>query len=93
MTSSSDLKLPKGVFINNPPELIQAILNMCRDAKVIGRAGSTNLPSVRCDVQGLTLGHWQKVWEALGPEVCKVIDAIQAQQGENYDNCGNGKTG
>lgn len=86
MRSDIDLKLPKDIIVKDPQAAIQAILNLCRDAKVIGRAGSTNLSSVRCNVEGLTLGHWYKLWDALGPDVCKVIEAVKAQQPEQKEN-------
>ena len=70
-----NLILPEGVEFKDPEKVKQALLNICRDSKVIGRAGSTNLPAVKCDVDGLTLGHWYDLWEALGPDVCNVINA------------------
>lgn len=76
----TDLKFPKDVQIKDKDALIQAFLNIARDAQIVGRAGGTNIPAVKCDVQGLTLGHWYKVWEALGPDACKVIEAVQAQR-------------
>ncbi len=82
MRSDNDLKLPKGVAVKDPEAAIQAILNFCRDSRIKGRRGSTNLAAVKCDVDGLTLGHWYKLWEALGPEVCNVIEAVKAQQPE-----------
>ncbi len=82
MRADIDLKLPKDVVIKDPEAAIQAILNICRDSIIKGRAGGTNLPAVKCDVGGLTLGHWYKLWDALGSDVCKVVNAVQAQQTE-----------
>ncbi|NTV78160.1 MAG: hypothetical protein HGA25_03200 [Clostridiales bacterium] len=80
MRPDIDLKLPKGVVVKDPEAAVQAILNICRDAGIKGRMGSTNLAAVKCDVDGLTLGHWYKLFEALGPEVCNVIEVVKAQQ-------------
>jgi len=82
MRADIDLKLPKDVVVKDPQAAIQAILNICRDSQVKGKRGSTNLAAVRCDVEGLTLGHWYKLWDALGPNVCDVIEAVKAQQPE-----------
>lgn len=82
MRADIDLKLPEGVAVKDPEAAIQAILNICRDSIIKGRAGSTNLAAVKCDVGGLTLGHWYKLWDALGSDVCKAVDVIQAQQTE-----------
>lgn len=73
-TYETDLVLPPTVKVKDPAALIQAVLNMMRDAKVRGRAGLTNLGPVKCDVDGLTLGHFYKIGEALGEEVCEVIN-------------------
>lgn len=86
MRSDIDLKLPKDIVVKDPQAAIQAILNICRDSQIKGRHGSTNLPAVKCDVEGLTLGHWYKLWEALGPGVCDVIEAVKAQQPEQRNN-------
>lgn len=75
-----DFKLPVGVNIHDPEKLQQAILNLVRDAKVVGRAGLTNLRSVRCDVDGLTLGHFYDLWEALGDPVCKAIEEVSPHE-------------
>lgn len=72
--------LPEGVQIKDPQAFIQAALNMMRDAEVFGRAGSTNLHSVKCDVKGLCLGHFYKLGDALGPEAC---DALNVQKLNN----------
>lgn len=91
MMADTNLKLPKDIVVKDPQAAIQAILNICRDSRIKGRHGSTNLPAVKCDVDGLTLGHWYKLWDALGPDVCKVIDAVQAQQpvqGDNHEHSG-----
>lgn len=71
-----NFNLPAGISIKDPEKLHQAILNLVRDAKVKGRAGSTNLRAVRCDVDGLTLGHFYDLWEALGDPVCKAIEEV-----------------
>ena len=73
-----NFNLPAGISIKDPEKLHQAILNLVRDAKVKGRAGSTNLRAVRCDVDGLTLGHFYDLWEALGEDVCKAINSTGA---------------
>ena len=85
MRSDINLQLPKGIVVKDPEATIQAILNICRDSQIKGRMGSTNIPAVKCDVDGLTLGHWYKLWEALGPEVCNVIEAVKAQQPEQKE--------
>lgn len=90
MNCNTDLKLPKDVQVKDPAAVIQAVLNICREADIKGRMGSTNIPAVKCDVEGLTLGHWYKLWEALGPEVCNVIEAVKAQQPERKEDVGNG---
>jgi hypothetical protein len=82
MRYRTDLKLPKGVTVKDPEAAIQAMLTICRDAQVKGRMGSNNLSAIKCDVDGLTLGHRYKLWDALGPEVCNVIEAVKAQQSE-----------
>ena len=76
-----DFKLPEGVSIADPEKLQQAILNIARDVKVRGRAGSTNLRAVRCDVDGLTLGHFYDLWEALGDPACKAIEKVNPHDG------------
>lgn len=67
--------LPEGIQFEDPEGVKQAILNICRDAKIFGRAGGTNLPAVKCDVEGLTLGHWYKLWDALGKEVNDALNS------------------
>lgn len=74
-----DLKLPRGVKIADPEAALQALLNLMRDAKVMGRAGGTNLPAVKCNVDGLMLGHFYKIQEALGSEACLAIHAIKLE--------------
>lgn len=89
MNYDTNLKLPKDVQVKDPAAVIQAVLNICREADIKGRMGSTNIPAVKCDVEGLTLGHWYKLWEALGPEVCNVIEAVKAQRPERKEDVGN----
>lgn len=67
--------LPDGVVIKDPQAFIQAALNMMRDSKVMGRRGATNLAAVKCDVDGLCLGHFYKLGEALGQEACDALNA------------------
>lgn len=67
--------LPDGVVIKDPQAFIQAALNMMRDSKVIGRRGATNLSAVKCDVDGLCLGHFYKLGDALGEEACAALNA------------------
>lgn len=76
----NNVKLPDGVQIKDPEKALQAILNICRDAAVSGRAGATNLAAVRCNVDGLTLGHFYELWGALGEDVCKAIEDIRDQK-------------
>ena len=75
-----NLTLPHGVTIKDPEKVLQAVLNIVRDSKVKGKAGLTNLRSVRCDVEGLTLGHFYELWDALGEDVCKAIEDIRDQK-------------
>lgn len=75
MRYQENLILPEGVKVKDPDAVVQAVINLLRDAMVKGRAGQTNLPAVKCDVEGLTLGHFYKLGEALGQEVCDVINA------------------
>jgi len=74
MKHEQDVKLPTNLKIKNPEAALQAILNIARDAEVIGLAGDTNLAGVRCVVEGLNLGHWYKLSEALGDDVCKFLE-------------------
>jgi hypothetical protein len=74
--------LPEGIAIKDSEKALQAILNIARDSKIKGRAGQNNAPSVRCDVEGLTLGHFYELWDALGDDVRKAIDAVQKQLNE-----------
>lgn len=67
--------LPEGIEIKDPQAFMQASLNMMRDMVVMGRRGYTNLAAVKCDVEGLCLGHIYKLEEALGPEACLVLNA------------------
>lgn len=69
-----DLVLPEGVQVKNPAAVVQAAINLLRDVIVRGRCGSTNLAAVKCDVDGLCLGHFYKLGDALGQEVCDVIN-------------------
>lgn len=68
------IQLPADVRIKDQAALEAAVLQLVQDAKVFGLAGSTNLDAVRCKVEGLTLGHWKKVWAALGDDVIRVLD-------------------
>lgn len=45
--------------------LIKAVKEIQRDAEIYGLAGSTNVPAVRCEVKGLTLGHWYNLEAAM----------------------------
>jgi hypothetical protein len=90
MKRNTDLKLPKDVQVKDPDAVIQAVLNICREADIKSRLGFNKMPAVKCDVEGLTLGHWYKLWEALGPEVCSVILAVKAQRPERKEDVGNG---
>ena len=51
MNCNTDLKLPKDLQVKDPAAVIQAVLNICREADIKGRAGSTNIPAVKCDVE------------------------------------------
>lgn len=46
-------------------QLRDAALKMQVDAQVYGLCGATNHSAVRCEVKGLTLGHWQRLADAL----------------------------
>ncbi len=76
----NNVKLPDGVQIKDPEKALQAILNICRDVAISGKAGATNLAAVRCSVDGLTLGHFYELWDALGEDVCKAIEDIREQK-------------
>ena len=52
---------------------LKAVLEIVRDAQVIGLSGQTNLPAVRCQVDGLSLGHWQRLWAAIGDDALAQI--------------------
>lgn len=73
--------LPEGVKVKDPEAAIQALLNLLRDAEVMGLAGHTNLAPVKCKVDGLCLGHFNKLADALGPEVCLVLNAKKLNNG------------
>lgn len=47
------------------PDLLAACQALIRDAEVFGLAGSTNVPAVRCRVEGLTLGHFYAISKAI----------------------------
>ncbi len=83
-TCQTDVELPEGLQIENPREVLQAVLNLCRDAKVSTKHGCAGHPSIRCNVQGLTLGHWLRIFQALGQEVCEEI--VRLKLGESNDN-------
>ena len=69
--------LPDGVTVKDPEGVIQAVLNLLRDAEIRGRAGCTNVAAVRCDVTGLTLGHFYALNDALGQDVYDAITAVK----------------
>lgn len=75
-----NLHLPDGVAVKDAGAVVQAVINLLRDANIRGRAGLTNLPAVKCDIEGLTLGHIYKVCEALGDDVCNVINRAKNLQ-------------
>lgn len=70
----NNLILPEGMKVRDPNALAQAVLNLLRDVDIKGRAGYTNLPAVRCNVEGMTLGHFYKIGEALGEDVCNFLN-------------------
>lgn len=70
-----DITLPYGMKVKDPDALAQAVLNLLRDGHVYGRCGHTNLPAVKCDVKGLTLGHIYDLAEAVGEDVMKFVNA------------------
>lgn len=43
---------------NKLDKLLAAVKRLRKDAAVFGLAGASNGASVRCQVEGLTLGHW-----------------------------------
>ena len=45
--------------------LLEACKRLRADAEVYGLMGSTNIPAVRCEVKGLTLGHWYNLDDAI----------------------------
>ena len=75
--SQLNVELPEGLQIENPKEVLQAVLNLCRDARVSTKHGCTSHPNIRCNVQGLTIGHWLRIFQGLGQEVCEEIVRIK----------------
>lgn len=65
--SSSKIRMTESATPAKRPdtELLDAARALVRDAEVFGLAGATNSPSVRCDVKGLTLGHWYALTAAI----------------------------
>ena len=62
-----------GPLLGRLCELLEAVRKLQTDAQVYGLAGATNAPSVRCEVKGLTLGHFYEIEKAMdalvGPNV------------------------
>ena len=52
-------------YIDAVENLIKAAKALDEDATVFGLAGSTNHPSVKCEVEDLTLRHWYDLRSAL----------------------------
>ena len=67
-----------GPLLGRLCELLEAVRKLQTDAQVYGLAGATNAPSVRCEVKGLTLGHFYEIEKAMdalvGPNT-KTTDA------------------
>lgn len=78
-----DLVLPDTIKIKDLDGVIQSVLNMCRDVRVIGKCGHTNLSGVKCNTVGLTLGHWYDLWDALGPDVTMYMDSVNRKEMES----------
>ena len=75
-----------GPLLGRLCELLEAVRKLQTDAQVYGLAGATNAPSVRCEVKGLTLGHFYEIEKAMdalvGPNVAGEARASKNSQHE-----------